>query len=394
MVPRLMIAAILSLSLVSVAAPADRLDLAAGKSLFERQWVSSPSTTHAGEGLGPIYDSRSCSACHAGGGPGVLSNSVGTGLLVRLGRHDGAQDPVYGAQLQTKSLPGLVSEATVSIGWSVIDGHRIPSLHMSDLGYGALSPGTYAAIRRAPSLRGASLLESVSDDAILAGETRAHQQGLSGHAQIFTDTNGRHVGRWGWKATAVDLTSQVALALERDIGLSTSGHPDPWGECTPAESACRDMAVRNADAPIEVPDTVRDLIVAYVGSLPAPARPDDSSSGAAVFRRIGCGGCHGVLDARNGTTVDALTDLLLHDMGPELDDGIAEGGAKSSEWRTAPLWNVAEELAAGGLLHDGRARNVAEAVHWHGGEASRTRKAFEALSAGDQAAIENYLLGK
>jgi len=131
-----------------------------------------------------------------------------------------------------------------------------------------------------------------------------------------------------------------------------------------------------------------------VGSLPAPARPDDSSSGAAVFRRIGCGGCHGVLDARNGTTVDALTDLLLHDMGPELDDGIAEGGAKSSEWRTAPLWNVAEELAAGGLLHDGRARNVAEAVHWHGGEASRTRKAFEALSAGDQAAIENYLLGK
>jgi CxxC motif-containing protein (DUF1111 family) len=97
--------------------------------------------------------------------------------------------------------------------------------------------------------------------------------------------------------------------------------------------------------------------------------------------------------ARDGTTVNAFTDLLLHDMGPELDDGIAEGGAKSSEWRTAPLWNVAEELAAGGLLHDGRARSVAEAVHWHGGEASRARKMFEALSAADKVAVEKFVFG-
>jgi len=389
-----MITVILALSFASVMAAADPLDVAAGKAVFERQWVSAPSTTHSDEGLGPFYDARSCSACHAGGGAGQLSNTIGTGLLVRLGRHDGTADPVYGAQLQTKSLPGLSPEAAVSIGWTVIDGHRIPSLHISDLGYGALAPQTYAAIRRAPSLRGAAELESVSDDAILAGETREHRQGMSGHAQIFPDLAGRRLGRWGWKATAVDLPSQVALALERDIGLSTSDHPDPWGECTPAESGCREMALRNADARIEVPDAVRDLIVAYVSSLPAPAPLDETSRGAAVFRQIGCDGCHAVLIQPDGRPVNALTDLLLHDMGPELDDGIAEGEAKSSEWRTAPLWNLADELAGGGLLHDGRARSIGEAVHWHGGEASHTRKRFEALSAADQAAIENYLLEK
>jgi CxxC motif-containing protein (DUF1111 family) len=386
-----MIAAILIFA--SAVAAAEPPDTAAGKSLFERQWVAAPSPSQTGDGLGPFYDARSCSACHAGGRPGLLSNGIGTGLLVRLGRHDGTADPVYGAQLQTKALPGLAPEATVSIGWAVIDGHRIPSLHISDLGYGALAAQTYAAILRAPSLRGAAELESVADDAILAGEAREHLQGLSGHAQVFTDSSGQRIGRWGWKATSVDLTSQIAVALERDMGLSTSGHPDPWGDCTAAETACRDVAARNADRNIEVPDSERTLIVAYVESLPPPAALDQASPGAAVFRRIGCAGCHAPLAARDGTAVNAYSDLLLHDMGPELDDGIAEGGAKSSEWRTAPLWNVAEELAAGGLLHDGRARNIAEAVHWHGGEASRARKMFEALSAADKVAVQKCVFG-
>jgi CxxC motif-containing protein (DUF1111 family) len=382
------------LGLSSTAAYADPPDISAGHALFERQWTPSSSPTHAGAGLGPLYDAPSCSSCHAGGGPGLVSTSIGTGLLVRLGQQGGAADPVYGTQLQTKAVPGTIPEATVTIGWRVLDGRRIPSLHISGLGYGALDPLTYAALRRAPSLRGVAELESIPDDELLSLEAREHREGVGGRAAIVTDAQGKHVSRFGWKAAAADLTTQTVVALERDIGLSTSGRPDPWGECTPAEVQCRATASRNADSAIEVPDRLRDAIVAYVSSLPAPAAFDRSSHGYAIFQHIGCAACHTSLTAKDGSQVDALTDLLLHDMGPELNDGIGEGGAKSFEWRTAPLWNVADELAAGGLLHDGRARNIGEAVRWHGGEAVRARDLYAALSPEDLSAIDDYLLRK
>jgi CxxC motif-containing protein (DUF1111 family) len=105
-------------------------------------------------------------------------------------------------------------------------------------------------------------------------------------------------------------------------------------------------------------------------------------------------GCHAILNDAKGSPVPAYTDLRLHDMGPELADGIAEGAARSSEWRTAPLWDVAGSLSQGGLLHDGRARNVDEALAWHGGEASQSRDAFNALSPKDRKLVSGFLLGQ
>jgi CxxC motif-containing protein (DUF1111 family) len=93
----------------------------------------------------------------------------------------------------------------------------------------------------------------------------------------------------------------------------------------------------------------------------------------------------------DGRPVAAYTDLLLHDMGPDLNDGIKEGAAEAGEWRTAPLWNVAQSLKIGGLLHDGRARSVAEAIEWHGGEAAAARARFRALSAADKAALAAFV---
>jgi CxxC motif-containing protein (DUF1111 family) len=367
-------------------------DDASGKALFERQWVAAPSATHVDEGLGPVFDANSCNACHAGGGAGRVTPSIGTGLLVRLGQPGGAGDPVYGSQLQTQALPNVTPEASVAIRWTVLDGRRSAALHISDPGYGALDPHTDAALRRAPSLFGVGVLASIPDSEILAMEAREHRAGMAGHAAMLSGT--QHIGRWGWKATTADLKEQIALALERDMGLSTPAHPEPWGECTPAESACREETARAEGAKIEVPDASLERIETYVSSLSPPAPLDEKSRGYDVFKQTGCEGCHASLTGKNGRRVDAFTDLLLHDLGPELNDGIAEGAAASSEWRTAPLWNLGEELAAGGLLHDGRARNVAEAVRWHGGEAARARDRFRALNEADRAAMERFLMGK
>jgi CxxC motif-containing protein (DUF1111 family) len=144
---------------------------------------------------------------------------------------------------------------------------------------------------------------------------------------------------------------------------------------------------------VELPDKLRDLIASYLRTLYLPDGLKKISPGFAVFRRTGCMGCHANLKDAGGEEVQAYTDLLLHDMGPELDDGIAEGNAHSSEWRTAPLWDVAGSLSQGGLLHDGRARSVDEAVAWHGGEASQARSAFNALSSKDRKLLDDFLLG-
>ena len=389
MVPGLLIVGALASSFSTA-----NLDAAIGQALFERRWVSAPSTTRADEGLGPLYDARSCNACHAGGGPGRISQRPGEGLVVRLGEADGRTDPTYGAQLQTHALPELAPEASVSIAWQLRNDRRTPVINVSNLAYGSLEPHTHIALRRAPALFGAAELAAISDTEILAMEAREHRHGLRGHAALLRDENGLHVGRWGWKATTADLETQISLALERDIGLSTPSYPDPAGECTNAETACRDLAHEAEGAKIEVSGRLVHLIAAYVSSLPSPAPPKKNPAGQAVFERVGCGDCHASFTGMGDRSVNAGTDLLLHNLGPGLDDGIADGDAKSAEWRTAPLWNLADELAAGGLLHDGRARSIAEAVSWHGGEAAAARRRFVALSRADKAALEDYLLGK
>jgi CxxC motif-containing protein (DUF1111 family) len=126
-----------------------------------------------------------------------------------------------------------------------------------------------------------------------------------------------------------------------------------------------------------------DMIVAYVASLAAPA-PARSERGEALFTASKCAACHVTLHLADGTPVPAYTDLLLHDMGPGLGDGIEEGAAGSWTWRTAPLWGVSDSLRAGGLLHDGRAADVAEAIAWHDGEAWSAREHFRALSTSDK----------
>ena len=378
-------------------ARAGTLDAEMGRALFERQWVAAPSSTQSDDGLGPIYDARSCSACHAGGGPGRLvpTPMFGSGIVVRLGNANGAPDPIYGFQLQTKAVPGQLPEAAPQLTWRIENGLRVPSLSLGRLNFGPLALDTHAAIRRAPSLYGVGLLAHVPDSAILAQAAKEkNQDGISGRAAWFTDAHGnRRLGRFGWKAVQPDLVGQVGSALSRDIGLSSSQFPEPWGECSMAEKGCRAGPHGARPGEVEVPDPLRDLIVAYLNALPPQQSHMNSARGQTLFAQIGCASCHANLKTADGKTVMAYSDLLLHDMGPGLDDNIGEGAAKPSEWRTAPLWGLSARLVAGGLLHDGRARSVAEAIDWHDGEAQIVRARFDTLTKEDQAALLSFVEG-
>lgn len=388
MVPRLLIVLAVMLATMAAAPPpplsngALSFAGATGWALFKRPWISDPSSLGAGGGVGPLYDARSCNACHVGGGAGpVAQTALGNGMIVRVGRFDAGGDPVYGRQLQALALPGFEPEADTAFHWQETNGLRAPKLDVAQPRYGPLAADTHLALRRAPSLFGIGALEAVPDSEILSRPGKP--------AWIVGADGEKRLGRFGWKASVPALGSQVAIAFQRDFGISTSDLPGGYGECTPAEKICRDAGGKD----IELPDDFRNDIVAFLKMLRAPQAHDETGAGFALFRQTGCLSCHAVLTGADGKPVHAYTDLLLHDLGPELDDGIAEGAAAPSEWRTAPLWDVADNLAGGGLLHDGRARDIAEAVRWHGGEASQARASFTALSPKKRKLLETFLLG-
>jgi CxxC motif-containing protein (DUF1111 family) len=337
-------------------AGAETLDAAIGGKLFRRVWVSAPASTKAADGLGPLFSAASCETCHPGGGS---SNHT----VTRLG-NSGHGDPLYGRQLQAFSVAGLPGEE----GWPL----------------GALDPGTMLSRRRPPDLAAAGVIAALGDEAILAGEGRA-----GGRVARLPD--GR-IGRFGWKATSATLDEQIAGAFSTDMGMSTTFFPDPHGDCTPAETGCKAAPTGSDRGEPEVADAILASLAVFVRSL---APPPPGSPGSELLRRFGCATCHApVLRDRAGREARVFSNLLLHDLGPQLDDGLAEPGAASSEWRTAPLLGIGRHLARGGrLMHDGRAGSIGEAVAFHGGDAAFARESFAAAPDADRAALETYLKG-
>ena len=338
-------------------AAAGVLDAAIGGKLFRRQWVAAPASTHAADGLGPLFSATSCATCHPGGGSSDR-------LVARLANGDRG-DPLYGRQVQPFAVAGLPGEEGFPLG--------------------PLDEATRIGLRRPPALAAAGAVAALGEDAILSGEGRA-----GGRANRLPD--GR-VGRFGWKATGVSLEDQIAAAFSVDMGMSTTAFPDPHGDCTPAEAACRRAPAGSEHGEPEVADAILASLASYVGSLPA-ASPAHGP-GAGVFESLGCAACHApVLSDRAGRQARVFSDLLLHDMGAALDDGLAEPGVASALWRTAPLLGLGPHLARGGrLLHDARAGTIAEAVAAHGGDAAAAREAYAAAPAAERSAVEDYLKG-
>lgn len=283
---------------------------------------------------------------------------------------------------------------------------RRPSYRIADLGYGPLHPTTMISPRMTPQMIGLGLLEAVPEADVLVREDAEDKNGdgISGRAnRVWSNEHGKPMlGRFGWKAGQPTVLQQSAEAFAGDIGIGSPLVQQAWGDCTPAQKLCREAPHGGTDkAPNEeIGSKLLDLVGFYARNLAVPVRREPAApavlAGKALFSSIGCAACHTPSHVTGDASPDEhlrrqriwpYTDLLLHDMGDGLADGRPEGLADGREWRTAPLWGIGLTAIVNGhtfFLHDGRARDITEAILWHGGEAQRARDAFAALPAEDR----------
>lgn len=409
-----------------------------GNALFRKTWVASPASTLASDGLGPIYNARACQDCHLKDGRGHTPEGPDDGrvsMFLRLSvpggtTPEGIEDwlatqaePTYGGQLQDFAAAGHAAEGRMEISYTeqpatLADGTvvslRAPSYAVSNPGYGPFAADLQISPRVAPQMIGLGLLEAIPASDILAKEDPddANNDGISGRAQIVpsVEFGVPMLGRFGLKGGAPTLREQSAGAFSGDMGLSTPLHPEPWGDCQPGQDKCRtapngqDPGVRDG---LEVDAASLDLVTFYTRNLGVPDRrnPDAPNvlRGKEIFHSLNCTGCHTpkhVTHRLQGQPEQSFqlvwpyTDLLLHDMGPGLADNRPEGRATGSEWKTPPLWGIGLTAQVSGhtqFLHDGRARNLQEAILWHGGEAQAARDGVASLSKSDREALIAFL---
>ena len=414
------------------------LNFKVGNGLFRKLWVSAPSSTLASDGLGPLYNARSCQRCHLKDGrghppDGPEDNAISMFLRLSIPGtpEDGiaeiedylatAPDPTYGSQLQDFSLPGHAAEYRLDVTYEDIEVPlnggtavlRKPSYRAADLGYGPLHADAMISPRVAPQMIGLGLLEAIPAADILAGvdPDDADGDGISGRANIVwsDEFDTPMLGRFGLKAGAPTLRQQSASAFSGDMGISSPMYPAPSGECTDLQTVCL-SAPNGADAAqdgFEISDQGLDLVTFYSRNLGVPARRGVDEPqvlrGKQVFYETGCASCHTpkfvthrLVDQpeQSFQLIWPYTDLLLHDMGEGLADHRPEARATGSEWRTAPLWGIGLTKTVSGhsyFLHDGRARNLLEAILWHGGEAEASRDTVIGLPPEDRDALIHYL---
>ncbi|MBX8473221.1 c-type cytochrome [Pseudomonas cichorii] len=414
--------------------PVRRLDFSVGNSFFRNPWVIAPSTTTARDGLGPLFNTNACQNCHIKDGrghPPEPGDSNAVSMLVRLSIPDSAAyaevikrngvvpEPTYGGQLQDMAVPGVAPEGKVRVEYDPLtirfrDGMTVelrqPTLRITQLGYGPMHPYTHASARIAPPMIGLGLLEAIPEAAILANADPddKNDNGISGRPNwVWDDAQQKVVmGRFGWKAGQPSLNQQNVHAFAGDMGLTT--RLKTADDCTPAQTDCRNAPNGNGpDGEPEVSDNILRLVEFYTRNLAVPARRnvDDPQvlAGKNLFFKAGCQQCH---TPQFTTRADAAepelanqvirpySDLLLHDMGEGLADNRTEFQASGREWRTPPLWGLGLTETVSGhtqLLHDGRARNVMEAILWHGGEAQAAQRQVLAFDADQRAALLAFL---
>lgn len=376
----------------------------AGAREFEQRWVVAPSP-FGSWGRGPTSNGESCIDCHVGGGRGHPPASDDEPLragLLRIGipgrdAHGASlPHPAYGDQLQFQGVLGKVpGEGEVHVRWrthavAFADGQiatlRRPVIELRDLRFGALGKDVQLSLRIAPPLAGVGMLQAIGESDSQAPRTRdAH-----GRTNAVWDHRAQRSarGRFGWKANQPSLRQQIASALLNDLGVTSDLFPEE--NCPPVQSACR--AFPRSGAPEAKPGQL-DAIESFLRWLPPPPRRDVEDrqvrAGERLFDAAGCAGCH--VPDMPGADPGArpYTDLLLHDMGEGLADGRPDFAAGPRDWRTPPLWGIGRD--EGPFLHDGRARSLAEAILWHGGEAHPARERFRTMAADDRAALLAFL---
>jgi CxxC motif-containing protein (DUF1111 family) len=346
---------------------------------FERGDANFREVFVAETGLGPVFVTASCSSCHAGDGKGHPFTT-----LTRFGQSDESGNQFLmlgGPQLQNRAIPGYT-----------------PELIPDGAAFAKFTP---------PANTGLGFFEYVTDATLLAmaDPNDSNQDGISGvpnyselpgFVVVKSDAipkGNQYITRFGKKAAAYNLQHQTTNAYNQDMGITSAFAPVD--------------AHTLQDIEPEIPiDKINDLVF-YLQTLKAPVQrnPEDATvqAGKALFIQIGCENCHKQTLKTGIAPIAGLsekefhpyTDLLMHDMGPGLDDGYTEGSAKSYEWRTAPLWGLGLSTDSQGgsyyLLHDGRATSIEAAILLHGGEGSASKNKYSQLSASEQSALLTFL---
>jgi CxxC motif-containing protein (DUF1111 family) len=319
--------------------------------------------------------------------------------------------PGFGAQLNDKALFGVEPEALVTVSYTETvfqfdDGDmyalRAPTYHVSDA-YTTLPADIMLSPRVALPVFGRGLLEAIPEAAILARADEADNNGdgVSGRANYVYDVtaDATVLGRFGWKANQPTLLQQTAAAYRNDMGVT-----NPLFATESAAGQIQDDGQTNEP---EVSIETIEVAAFYTMTLAVPARrrvhDPVVKRGQRLFKEAGCATCHtpafvtGTLagvPAVSNQSIQPFSDMLLHDMGDDLADGRPDFLATGREWRTPPLWGIGLTGIVHGhtfLLHDGRARNLMEAVMWHGGEAETARENVRVMSRADRAALITFL---
>ncbi|WP_437735633.1 di-heme oxidoredictase family protein [Sorangium sp. So ce1335] len=375
---------------------------------------------HAGK-AGPLANQTTCAGCHIHNGRGAPpepGEAMATAVVKLFGAGASADgrptvDPRYGRQLQNiRALDGSSGEGTATVAYAEQAGQfpdgtpyvlRKPTFRFSGLEAGEIA--SYS-VRVARPVVGMGLLEAIAEEAVLerADGMDCDQDGISGRPNLIPDpvSGALRMGRFGWKAGKVSVPHQVADALVADMGVTTGLFPIE--ECGAMQAGCE----QSSRGTPELSDEDLDRMAAYMRVLGVPPRRDTADPavqrGEVLFSQAGCASCH-VPTMKTGShhpfvelrdqIIHPYSDLLLHDMGEELaDTSTSDHLAGPREWRTPPLWGIGLLEAVNGhtqLLHDGRARDLVEAILWHGGEADAAKRRFMAMPREDRDALVAFL---
>ena len=402
--------------------PSEQSQFDRGKALFDSHALPETGSIAVLGGLGPLYNMEGCGGCHIRDGRGRPPLARGEPLrqmVLRLSvrNADGtvAPHPAYGVQLNDRAIEGVSVEVQAFVEYGAVKGHygdgaayelARPHYGFFNMAFGRLGDDVLVSARVPPPVAGAGLFEAVPETAILAlaDADDADGDGISGRPNRVADVaTGWGLGRFGWKANQPSVRQQIANAARTDMGITSTLYPHE--DCPPMQRACE--AASNHGAP-ELSDAALDALEAYLRGLDVPARRGADAArvaeGEGRFAAFGCAQCHvpllpidrAGLQGAAPVMIAAYTDLLLHDMGEGLEDGRPDGLADEREWRTAPFWGIGRSETINvhtHFLYDGRARGMAEAILWHGGEAEAAKERFRSAPATEHDALLAFLNG-
>lgn len=328
-------------------------DFEKGFQLFTKQWTQR-------DGIGPLFNAQSCAACHAEPMPG------GSGTATRT------------FVLHSTDNPTLTDEGVFQRFKLGADGLTI----LRDI-------PSNTSLRKSPAMFGLGLLEAVPHQELLKHEdpNDTDRDGISGRLVKV----GNRYGRFGWKGNIPTIDDFVARAFIIEMGLTSNQHP-------PEQRT--NWQLKGKRRTVEISTEQIRLMSQFLRLLAIPPRRGSGpivERGQEIFQSIGCSKCHvptlttgnSSIEALNHRTFHPYTDLLVHDMGSDLNDRLGGSLVLGQEFRTPPLWGLVSTGPP--YLHDGRAKTLFEAIVAHGGEGSTSKEFFRRLNDNDQEKLMIFL---